>query len=84
MSGSAGSGHSAAAGAALVIAQSGMSAPAGRRSCPDGEIDAMGPTGDLGTERGVQRRVQRGFLATRNALGSSDQRGDHQCGGGIS
>jgi hypothetical protein len=42
MSGPAGSGQSAAAGAALVTAQSGMSALAGRRSCPDGEIDAMG------------------------------------------
>jgi hypothetical protein len=28
--------------AAPVIAQSGMSALAGRRSCPDGEINAMG------------------------------------------
>jgi hypothetical protein len=42
MSGPAGSGQSAAAGATLVTAQSGMSALAGRRSCPDGEIDAIG------------------------------------------
>jgi hypothetical protein len=42
MSGPAGSGQSAAAGAALVTAQSGMFALAGSRSCPDGEIDAMG------------------------------------------
>jgi hypothetical protein len=42
VSGPAGSGQSAAAEAALVTAQSGMSALAGRRRCPDGEIDAMG------------------------------------------
>ncbi len=42
MSGPAGSGQTAAAGAALVTAQSGMSALADSRNCPDSEIDGMG------------------------------------------
>ncbi len=57
MSGPAGSGQAAAAGAALVTAQSGMSALADSRNCPDSEIDGMGQLRTLAPLLNAQKLV---------------------------